>query len=211
MKKIDYLASQGIISKIMGKVSNNISLALVVQARSRPKDPFKAFIAVSQILSNKPLNVYVDNLYSQIFFGRTEKEQNIIDNEYKKFFEKLDCKVFFSRDIFQAQFNAKILFSYILDCANLIPFSELVLCMPLEKRKNIKELKLDEILHLMMEFIFIEEIIKKHNLLLFGQGSQAIVSFCQRRGSNPFSSIILPHFSSSKDVDNYLEKIKQIT
>lgn len=209
MRKIDLLLSKGIITKIIGNISNErFSLAMVIQARSRPKYPFKAFVALSKVLSEKPLAVYIDNIYSQIFFRRSSEQQVDLDEEYRQYFTDLSCKVFFSKEIFERiDFS---LFSCLVDFAAQISTGELFGCLPVEKRAGLTELKLDEIIHLLLEMFLIEEAKKHQDVLLIGCSSQAIIATHRNVAKKPFPAIVIPRFLNTEEVDDYVNRIIEL-
>lgn len=209
MKRFDLLLSRGIIAKIIGDIPNEkFSLAMVVQARSKPKHPFNAFIALSKILSEKPLTVYVDNLYSQIFFKRSRNQQFVIDEEYRQYFSSFGCEVFFSKEIFEH--NNLSLFPCLVDFASQVPIGELFGCLPAEKRLGLEKLKLDEVIHLLLEMILIEEVKKHQDVLLVGHGSQAIIATHRNVIKKPLPAIVVPRFLNVRDVDDYIKRISEL-
>lgn len=208
MKNLYILKQNGYVSKIIGETSDNdMSLAILVQARSKPKHPFKAFIELSKVLTARPLAVFVDNLYSQVFFERTDEEQSLIDNEYSKFFSDLGCVVYFSKNVFFK--NDPSLFNSIINLALKFSYKEFFNSLPYEKRVNIERLSQNEIVHFLME-MHLMNIVKnyKYNVLLIGHSSQAIVAAHRNSIKNPLTAIVVPRFKNFESVDSYVSGLQ---
>jgi len=207
LKSVDRLKSDGLIVKTMGCLPKvDFSLAMILQARSVPKLPFEAFVFLSKVLSSLPLTVYVDNLYSRVFFNRTKDEQLFLDQQYLDYFTARGCKIVFSEDIFSG--CSPPLFFRLFDYASRVSAGELISCLPIEKRKKFDSLALDEIIHLMMELLFMEEIKKHHNVILVGHGSQAIVAEHRNVAESPLPAIVLPRFLNAKEVHEYVGRLR---
>jgi hypothetical protein len=208
---IDNLIKNKFIEKVIGDIPIDLNLGFVVQARSLPKYPFKAFVELSRVLSKKSLCVFVDNLYSQTFLKRTDKEQEILDKEYQIFFKSLGCKIIFSKDIFFKKYSGHLLDSF-LKIGKKISYCDFSQCLPEEKRNNILNLGVEEIFHTLIELLLFKYISNECNTLMIGYTSQAIINLYRNIESNEkLSAIITPKFSSNKDVGNYIKRINEFS
>lgn len=199
---ISELKSRGLITNILGSVPSKIQPALVVWARKEPKDSFLAFIALSKVLTNEPLVVFVDDLCSQLVMGRTGQDQAKINERYRKFFEATGCMVKFSSEIYAKKFSSGI-FPFLIELGRQVPVSEFKRCLPENKRQAFSKVTLNEILHLLLELLLIEQATEECNLLLVGHFSQAIVVCHRKTSQNPISAIAVPRLNNREEIDDY--------
>src|SRR3989344_1950792 len=188
-----------LITKLVGNITeySDRKTALAIQARSAPKDAFIALANLSYQISPHKLIVFIDDLYSQVFLRRSRKEQIQINNQYEKFFKKLNCVTKFSSNLYEIHFKGKIL-KEILKIAEKITLREFIGCLPLQKRLQLENLTLDEILHALMELLLFEVILESRiNTLIIGQMSEAILALHRNiESGNRLSAIVTPKFNS---------------
>lgn len=207
MSTIYRLRSQKVITNILGPVPNEtISPALVVWARKDPKDSFLAFIALSKIISDEPLSVFIDDLCSQLVMKRSDQEQVKINDLYREFFSSAGCVINFSSEIYAAKFPDSI-FPVLVELGRQVPISEFKRCLPKIKRSDFAKLNIGEIFHLLLELLLFEQVKERCNLLLVGHFSQAIVACHRRISQNPLSAIALPRLNNRKEIDHYKQKL----
>lgn len=204
---ISKLRSRKMITNVLGPLpTETIRPALVVWARKEPKDSFHAFIALSEMLSNEPLEVFVDDLCSQLVTGRTQQEQAIINEQYCEFFSSAGCVVRFSSGIYATKFPDSI-FPVLIELGRQVPVNEFKRCLPKIKRQNINQLTLAEVFHLLLELLLLEQVKERCNLLLVGHFSQAIVVCHRKISQNPISAISVPRLSDREEINNYKQKL----
>lgn len=204
---ISKLKSLKIITNVIGLFPTEmIRPALVVWARKEPKDSFRAFIALSETLSNEPLAVFVDDLCSQLVTGRTQQEQASMSEQYHEFFSSAGCVVRFSSEIYATKFPNSV-FPALIELGRQVPVNEFKRCLPKIKRQCINQLTLAEIFHLLLELLLLEQVKERCNLLLVGHFSQAIVVCHRKTSQNPLSAIAVPKLNGREEIDEYKQKL----
>jgi hypothetical protein len=157
------------------------------------------------MLTSKSLVVFVDDLCSRLVTKRTQQDQEKMNNRYREFFETVGCMMRFSSEIYTTKFSTDV-FPLLLRVGQRVPFSEFKRCLPKNKRNNLDNLTLDEVLHLLLELLLLEQVKEKCNLLLVGHFSQAIVVCHRKISQNPLSAIAVPRLNSRKEIDEYMRK-----
>lgn len=204
---VSKLRSRKMITNVLGAVPiEMIRSALVVWARKEPKDSFLAFTALSRALTSEPLMVFVDDLCSQLVTGRTQQNQSEVNERYREFFGNEGCTVKFSSEIYATKFSTGI-FQFLIELGRQVPVSEFKRCLPENKRQAFNKITLDEILHLLLELLLLEQVKEECNLLLVGHFSQAIVVCHRKTSQNPLSAIAVPRLNNKEEIDGYIRKL----
>jgi hypothetical protein len=200
----------GLITNVMGTIPfPDIRTALVIWARKEPKYHFRALIAIAQELTKHEVNIYVDDVCSQIITGRSRDEQEILNNKFVDFFCKQGCVVKLSSAIYETKWGTE-LFNSVLNLGRKISVAEFLRCLPEAKRTKLDKLHLGEVLHTLFELLLFEQVSIESNLLVVGQFSQAIVASHRNISSNPLSAIVIPKLNNCDEVDKYIASVKKL-
>lgn len=203
----------GLIFNTVGDAKSRLpteNVAFICQARNIPKKVFLAFTAFANSTNNKPLNVYIDNLFSQVEQNRTDEQQKIMDNHYRNFFESENCKVHFSKDLEERIYYPSAPIS-IFRCLKKINFSEFKSLLPIHKRVDPNfQLTAFEIFHAAFELLFLDFISKSNEIILIGHGSVAVISLHKKLANKPLTAIVMPSFFSEQSIEEYIHNSNQL-
>ncbi|MFC1622459.1 hypothetical protein ACFL1Y_00475 [Patescibacteria group bacterium] len=206
---ITSLEKHGLITNVIGEISYPIHPALVVWARKEPKYQFRALIALAQTITPYPLSVYVDDVCTQVIVQRSYNEQEIFNKKYIEFFQEHGCVVKLSSVIYKNQFGVNKM-PLIINIGQKTSITEFFRCLPKKKQIHFDQLHLDEIMHMLLELLFFEQVSDQSNLLIVGNFSQAIVLSHRNISNNPLAAIVTPKFNNQSDVNNYIMMLKNI-
>jgi hypothetical protein len=203
---LDKLRARGLVAGTIGEISPQAKLAFNVWARKAPKRPFLAFTALAQTLSEQPMIVYVNDALSMVAAGRTIKDQSLLNDQYRDFFNREGCAVEFSSDIYSTNLKDGLLAS-ILEIGNRMSVNEFIRCLPRERRANYSQCSLADCLHALLELTLMEHIGRKCDTLLIGHFSQAIVASHRNLSRNPLAAVVLPKLTTEESVNRYIRSL----
>lgn len=214
MTDLEICQANGLITKLIGNVPvyDLRRIALLIQARSAPKEPFKAIVKLTEKISPFPLGVFVDDVYSEVFLRRSRNEQNSINSLYYNFFKELGHKACFSSKLYNSPPN-NLIFENLFQVASDIPLSGFIGCLPMTKREDISRLDCSEILHALFELLLMENVkLRGYNTFVIGQTSEAIVRLYHGTlvASETMSAIVTPKFNNQDEIRDYIERVGKI-
>lgn len=151
--------------------NKDFKICNICWARNNPKDVFGLMEKIGKILTKEKFIFLVDDICPMVLYGRTKKEQERINIEYKK--KLKNSNLYFSSEIFGNK-SFIIDFLKIIDNINL---SYYLSFLPEKKRNNLNKMDLSELLHSYFEIKLIEYAVinLKVDILLFGKFSQNIL------------------------------------
>lgn len=207
--KIRLLIEQGVVSRMIGELPANPSLAMVLWAHNPPGVGFEAHIELSDCLSGKKPYIVVDDIFPKAYFKRTSQEQMDINEAYSNFFLSRECTLTFSSEIYSKKSLNKSLLS-ILGIAERLSLTEFLRALPEDRMKNFSSLKTIELLHILNELYLLELTKEKANLLIVPHFSQAIAVIHRNISQKPMSVIVTPIFGRKIEISERISKIKSI-
>ncbi len=206
---IDLLIREEIIDKVIGKITEPFTPCFVAQARSAPKFQFNCFIELSRVLSNNPLQVYIDNLFSQNFLQRSGREQSFVDRQYVNFFRKRNCDIYFTKKIFK---NQEEFIDSLIRKSSEVTYFNFLQNLPIAKEDELN-LGLQEIFHTTMELCLFDYLRSKYinPVLLVGHTSQAIAILDRKTNPIKTNFIVTSLLKDEKMSLKFLEKLTSIS
>lgn len=135
----------------------------------------------------------VDDLCPKVIYNRSDEEQALINNQYKKNFR--DCKIYFSSDIFKTELknNFPEEFFKIMRHISLNYYIEF---LPKKKQEKLDSLNLGELIHTFFELFLIEyaENVLGIDTMIFGKFSQNVIFMIKQQTlkKSKLNYIIIP-------------------
>ncbi len=214
MTDLEICQAKGFITKLIGNIPayNLRRIALLIQARSIPKKPFRAIVKLTEKISPFPLGVFVDDVYSKIFLRRSRNDQNSTNLLYDDFFKELGLKACFSSELYNSPPN-NLVFENLFQIASNIPLSGFISCLPIAKREDISRLDCSEMLHALFELLLMENVkLRGYNTFAIGQTSEAIVHLYRGTliASEAVSAIVTPKFNNQDEIRDYIKGVGEI-
>lgn len=190
---IEVLKRDSCIESVSGLIDNNANIATVCWARSEPKEIFNFMNKISNQLSSNKFILLVDDLCPKVIYNRSDEEQALINNQYKKTFR--DCKIYFSSDIFKTELknNFPEEFFKIMRHISLNYYIEF---LPKKKQEKLDSLNLGELIHTFFELFLIEyaENVLGIDTMIFGKFSQNVIFMIKQQTlkKSKLNYIIIP-------------------
>ncbi len=208
IEKLNALKWNNMIIDIKGTVIETPRIGTICWARSNPKKIFEYMGILNKYISPYKFVLIVDDMCPKTIYGRSEEEQEDINQKYIDSFTDYD--IYFSSEILKKgnnsfmtdfiTFMSEINFNYYLDF------------LPQKKRENFANINLGEFLHTFFELYLIKYAEKNMDIstLIFGKFSQNIM-FLQSQISreSKLSYLIIPRLSD-EEITNTAKKMQNI-
>lgn len=155
-------------------MKENEQLAIICWARSDPKQVFGFMNKLSMHISPKRFILLVDDMCPKILYGRSDDEQQKINQKYLDAFP--ECNIYFSSDIFKGVLSEDFM-NVFIDMMEKISLNYYIDFLPEKKRNDISNIKLGEFIHTFCE-LFLLVYGEKYlgiDTMIFGRFSQNII------------------------------------
>lgn len=200
----------GLIQEVLGPIPTGlIRPAIVVWARTTPKDQFRAMIHLARHLSPVPLHVYVDDVCSAAILRRTADAQAAVNEQYRGYFKTRGCAVSFSSEL-HCSAPGKQVTPSLLKLGAMVTVSEFLNGLPAGKRAGLATLDMSEMLHMLLELQLYEVARDECNLALIGRFSRAIGVLHRQITSCPLPFIVLPTLQAGAEVETYIQRLSTV-
>lgn len=201
---INILKEKGAIYEVKGDVKENEQLATICWARSDPKQVFGFMNKLSMHISPKRFILLVDDMCPKILYGRSDDEQQKINQKYLDVFP--ECNIYFSSDIFKEVLSEDFM-NVFIDMMEKISLNYYIDFLPEKKRNDISNIKLGEFIHTFCE-LFLLVYGEKYlgiDTMIFGRFSQNII-FMTKQQVNKESKLnyIIISRLSEKEMKNLI-------
>ena len=201
------LENQGLLSHTIGSVPSLPNPAIVIWGKHAPRHDNLPLLMLSSLITDVKPTIYVDDIASQVFCGRTYKEQEKYNKLYTSFFANYKCEVYFSSDLYQEEFGADIL-TPLLSIASRVSTSGFIRDLPENKKTIYQKLPASEIMNALLELLLFEQVSKKHNSLVIRHFTQGIVWNYLKIAKKPLAAFVVPRLEGEKAIDEYLSLAK---
>lgn len=203
------LQSHGLLSHVIGSIPKSAKPAIVIWGKHKPRHDNLPLLALASLASGIKPTIYVDDVASRAFCGRTVKEQEKYNELYISFFSDYDCEVYFSSDLYEERFGNDIV-TPLLAIASQVNTSGFVSDLPDKKRAVYKSLPASEIMNILLELLLFEQVSQKHNLLIIRHFTQGVVWSHQKIAKPPLSAYVVPRLADENAINEYLTTAKNI-
>lgn len=206
---IEDLLKEGLVLNVFGKIPQDPNIFISLWAKNKPANYLKSFIALASTIAPKTgLTAYVENEYSKLKFNKTAEEQEVLNDEYRKFFSENKCQVVFTDHLFKEN-AGQDLSSKFATLASKITYADFLKLLNIPKRQTIQDLSVDEIIQALLELTTLEIGNQRHNLMLIGKRSQAMALQYQYISERPICLLVIPNLKSETEIDQYLKKMAE--
>lgn len=201
------LKNQGLLSHTIGSIPSLPNPAIVIWGKHVPRHDNLPLLTLSSLITDIKPTIYVDDVASRVFCGRTYKEQKKYNKLYTSFFANYRCEVYFSSDLYREEFGTDI-HTPLLSIASRVSTSGFIRDLP-EKKKNIyQKLPASEIMNALLELLLFEQVSKKHNSLVIRHFTQGIVWNYLKIAKKPLAAFVIPRLKDKKAINEYLSLAK---
>lgn len=150
------------------------NIGIILWARSIPKkEIFKQMIDESRKINNKDPILFIDDICARYVCHRSVKEQEAYNKLYANFFEQLHLKYYFSSDFLD---DKSLEYSNIYTLLQNITLKEYYKVLP-QKKKTETTFESREILHTVLQELFLQQILNKVDAILLGRFSKNMIFF----------------------------------
>jgi len=205
---IEVLRKQKLIEKTYGVIPADLQLGLPIWALNKPKDVFKAFVALSSTLSTRPLIVFVDDICPQSVKERTLAEQEDINSKYEDFFVPLGCRVLFSSRFLDEHYGNCL--GVLRTIGKEVSLQQLINSMPEEKRE-MEDLPFAELFHPTLELAVLSYAKEQCNTIVMGRFSQRMAALYRSTVAGALPIIITPKFEGGSHTLDYINKLRKFS
>ncbi len=195
------------IASTIGDLPKALRPAIVIWAKHMPRHDNLPLIEVAQRVSERPVQVYVDDIAAKLFCKRNAADQEKYNHAYREFFESKNCAVTFSSELYKELYRDNLLME-LLQFAKRVSVSRFLRSLPEKKLDNFEALDSSEIMNLLLEVFLFEHVTKTSNVIVVRHFTQAVIMSHRQISLKPLSAIVLPTFSTNQDIDTYIKDIQ---
>lgn len=174
------------------------NIGIMVWARSLPKkEVFKEMIVESHKINNRDPIFFIDDVCARYTCHRSVEEQESYNRLYANFFEQLHLEYYFS-----SEFLDEELFEYsnVYSLLQKITLKEYYRVLPQRKKKD-RTFESREILHTILQELFLQQILNKVDAILLGKFSKNMIFFHKSISNKSITYFIIERINVKENSD----------